>query len=68
MLGQFRHDLEGAIQDESDTRSISRALAKVRSLKGAHAVGSDSDLNNLNGTFVTVASTGTDPDESDVAI
>lgn len=53
MLGEFRQDLEGAIKDESDERSISRALAKVRSLKGGD--GSDTDL-NLNGNFVKVAS------------
>ncbi|KAG0559702.1 hypothetical protein KC19_10G124600 [Ceratodon purpureus] len=60
MLGEFRQDLEGAIRDESDTRSISRALAKVRSLK-ASGNGSDSDL---NGNFVKVASTNDNDDDA----
>jgi hypothetical protein len=58
MLGEFREDLAGAIQDESDESSISRALAKVRSMKGT---GSDTEL---NGNFVKVASK--DDDEESV--
>lgn len=54
MLGEFRQDLEGAIQDESDERSISRALAKVRSMK-------ESDSGDaLNGHFVQVADSNDD--------
>ena len=62
MLGEFRRDLECAIKDEFDDRSITRALAKVRSMKGSvpapeSTTGSDTDL---NGYFVQVASTDND--------
>lgn len=57
MLGEFRHDLVGAIQDETDERSITRALAKVRSMKDSG--GSDTAL---NGHFVNVAAASTTED------
>jgi hypothetical protein len=56
MLGEFRQDLEGAIRDESDERVITRALAKVRSMKGSDSAEA------LNGHFVRVTS-NTDGDE-----
>lgn len=47
MLGEFRSDLEGAISEEPEERSFSKALAKVRSLKSSNG--------GLNGNFVSVS-------------
>lgn len=59
MMGEFRQDLEGAIQDQSG--SITRALAKVRSMRGNRS-DSSGEGQPLNGHFVQVP-TSTNDDE-----